>query len=55
MDQMTFIHSPKYLSCSYNSIEGYFSILASSNVSFYLNYSAPQFTAEDTPLLSSGK
>lgn len=42
MDQMTFIQSPKYILCSYNSVEEYFSILASSNVSFSLNYSAHQ-------------
>ena len=49
MDQMTFICSPKIPHALIILIEKYFSNLASSNVSSYLNYSPHQFTAEEEP------
>lgn len=48
MDQMTFILSPKSSPVLIILMEKYFSSLASSNVSSYLNYSPYQFTAEDS-------
>lgn len=55
MDQMTFILFPKISHVLIILIEKYFSNLASSNVTSYLNYSPHQFTAEEEPFSSCYK